>query len=78
MVVINIPANAVIPTDLSRNGGMRGSDDPVMFFFFLYPSVAVYCTLGEYLIPLNRGSVYIKLESFLKERSVAIACELFF
>jgi len=78
MVVKNILANAVIPKDLNRNGGMRGSDYPVMFLFFLYSFVAAYCTLGKYLFPLNGGSVYKNLESFLKKRSVAIAREPFF
>ena len=37
MVVINMLMNAVIPTDMSRYGGMRGSDDPVMITSMTWP-----------------------------------------
>jgi hypothetical protein len=42
MVIINVLVNAVIPTDMSRYGGMRGSDDPVMILFFFYPFVVAF------------------------------------
>ena len=42
MVVINVLVNAVIPTDMSRYGGMRDSDDPVLILFFFYPFVAAF------------------------------------
>jgi hypothetical protein len=42
MVVINVLVNVIIPTDLSRYGGMRGSDDPVMILFFFYPFVVAF------------------------------------
>jgi hypothetical protein len=42
MVVINVLVNVVIPTDMSRYAGMRGSDDPVMILFFFYPFVVAF------------------------------------
>jgi hypothetical protein len=66
MVVINMLMNAVIPTDMSRYGGMRGSDDPVMILFFFYPFGAAFAaailfdTVGSCLTgtPLEKGLMF--------------------
>jgi hypothetical protein len=42
MVVINVMVNMVIPADISRYGGMRAADDPVMILFFFYPFVVAF------------------------------------
>ena len=42
MVVINVMVNMVIPADISRYGGMRVADDPVMILFFFYPFVVAF------------------------------------
>jgi hypothetical protein len=39
MVISGYLVNMVLPTDISRYGGMRAMDDPVMALFFLYPFV---------------------------------------
>jgi hypothetical protein len=39
MVISGYLVNMVLPTDISRYGGMRTMDDPVMALFYLYPFV---------------------------------------
>lgn len=39
MVISGYLVNMVLPTDISRYGGMRAMNDPVMNLFFLYPFV---------------------------------------
>ena len=66
MVVINLLVNAVIPIDVSRYGGMRSSDDPVMILFFFYPFVVAFAaailfdTVRSYPngIPLEKGLMF--------------------
>jgi hypothetical protein len=43
MVVSGYLVNMVLPTDISRYGGMRAMNDPVMTLFYLYPFV-IACT----------------------------------
>ncbi|MCX6684854.1 MAG: hypothetical protein NTZ37_09040 [Methanoregula sp.] len=42
IVVINGMVNMVIPSDLSKYGGMRSEEDPVMMLFFFYPFVVAF------------------------------------
>jgi hypothetical protein len=39
MVISGYLVNMVLPTDISRYGGMRAMNDPVMNLFYLYPFV---------------------------------------
>lgn len=66
MVVINALVNMFIPTDMSRYGGMRISDDPVIILFFFYPFVVAFaaailfatvrsCLTGT---PLEKGMMF--------------------
>ena len=42
MIVSGFLVNMVLPADISKYGGMRAMDDPMMTLFYLYPFVIAF------------------------------------
>ena len=66
MIVSGFLVNMVLPADISKYGGMRAMDDPIMTLFYLYPFVIAFaaailfdcvrdCLKGD---PMTKGLMF--------------------